>query len=94
VVLPAALDPALCRASLAQTWETIEAHVPRMRRGDPSTWAAITPEETAAASAAGDQQGERDRGFRGLTAHLNPLSLFLRTSIPFILRIMSAFLPA
>jgi hypothetical protein len=27
-------------------------------------------------------------------AHLNPLGLYLRTSIPFIWRILSAFLPA
>ena len=36
-------------------------------------------------------KGERDRGAQGV--HLNPLGLFLRTSILFIWRILSAFLP-
>ena len=38
----------------------------------------------------GEPQGERDRGFRGL----DPLGLFLRTSIPSIWRVLSACLPA
>jgi hypothetical protein len=38
----------------------------------------------------GGDQGERDRGSGG---SLEPLGLFLRTSIPFIWRILSAFLP-
>jgi hypothetical protein len=40
------------------------------------------------------QSGRKRSGVQG--AHLNPLGLFLRTSIPFILvwRILSAFLPA
>ena len=49
IVLPAALDPALCRASLAHCWDEIEHFVPRLRRGDPTTWTPITPEETARA---------------------------------------------
>jgi hypothetical protein len=36
--------------------------------------------------------GRKRLGVQG--AHLNPLGLFLRTSIHFIWRIMSAFLPA
>ena len=40
----------------------------------------------------GMRQGERDKGVEG--DHLNPLGLFLRTSLPFIWRILSAFLPA
>ena len=39
---------------------------------------------------AGVDQGERNKGFRG---SLEPLGLFLRTSIPFIWHILSAFLP-
>jgi hypothetical protein len=35
--------------------------------------------------------GRKRSGVQG--AHLNPLGLFLRTSIPFIWRIMMAFLP-
>jgi hypothetical protein len=41
----------------------------------------------------GARQGERDRGFGGL-AWTPRLGLFLRKSIPFIWRILSAFLPA
>ena len=36
--------------------------------------------------------GEKEIGVQG--THLNPLDLFLRTSISFIWRILSAFLPA
>jgi hypothetical protein len=34
---------------------------------------------------------EKEIGVQG--AHLNPMGLFLRTSIPFIWHILSAFLP-
>ena len=37
-----------------------------------------------------DHRGETDRGAQG--AHLNPLGLFLRTSIPFIWRVLRAFM--
>jgi hypothetical protein len=36
----------------------------------------------------------REKEIGGSGAHLNPLGLFLRTSIPFIWRILSVFLPA
>ena len=36
--------------------------------------------------------GKKEIGVRGV--HLNPLGLFLRTFITFVLRILSAFLPA
>jgi hypothetical protein len=36
--------------------------------------------------------GRNRYGVQG--AHLNPLGLFLRTSVPFIWRMLSAFLPA
>jgi hypothetical protein len=47
----------------------------------------------------GPGQGETDRGFRGahlnsLSLFLNTLGLFLRTSMPFIWRILRVFLPA
>jgi hypothetical protein len=50
VVLPSALDPALTRATLAATWDTIEAHVPRIDRNDTTTWTPVTEAETAAAA--------------------------------------------
>ena len=62
VVLPSALDPALTRAALAATWDTIEAHVPRIRRGDSATWTPITEAETAAAAAL-DQQAAGEGGY-------------------------------
>lgn len=70
VVLPAALDPLLTRASLDATWDTIEAHVPRMRRDNPSTWFKISAEETAAAAALDRQlvgpDGYAPTGFGGM----------------------------
>jgi hypothetical protein len=47
--------------------------------------------DAAGVAADGALQGER---YRGQGAHLNPLGLFLRTSIACIWRILSAFLPA
>jgi hypothetical protein len=47
----------------------------------------------AAAALAREKENKIYRGLRGLTS-LNPLILFLRTSIPFIWRILSAFPPA
>ena len=48
--------------------------------------------QSALDAAPGTARGERDRGSRG--AHLNPLGLFLRTSIPSVWRMLSAFPPA
>ena len=46
LVLPAVLDPELCRQARDEMWETIESYLPRMKRNDPSTWYPITEEET------------------------------------------------
>ena len=51
LVLPAVLDPDLCRRARDDMWETIAADLPRMKRDDPSTWGPITEEETAGFSA-------------------------------------------
>ena len=51
LVLPAVLDPDLCRRARDDMWETIAADLPRMKRDDPSTWGPITAEETARFSA-------------------------------------------
>ena len=51
LVLPAVLDPELCRRARDDMWETIAADLPRMKRDDPSTWGPITEEETAGFSA-------------------------------------------
>ena len=47
LVLEGALDPELCRQARDEMWEVIQAHLPRMRRNDPSTWGPITEEENA-----------------------------------------------
>ncbi len=47
LVLPAALDPELCRRAQDDMWEAIGSHLPRMKRDDPSTWGPITDEEKA-----------------------------------------------
>jgi len=47
LVLPAVLDPGLCRQARDDMWAAIEAHLPRMKRGTPSTWGPITEEESA-----------------------------------------------
>jgi hypothetical protein len=47
IVLPAALDPDLCRQARDEMWEVIEANLPRMKRDDPSTWGPIIEEESA-----------------------------------------------
>ena len=49
LVLPAVLDPELCRQARDEMWEAIKAHLPRMKRSDPSTWDPITEEESARA---------------------------------------------
>jgi ankyrin repeat protein len=56
---------------------------------------AVNPESSETAFHAAcicNHRGEKEIGVQG--AHFNPLGLFLRTSIPFIWYIMSAFLPA
>ena len=45
LVLEGALDPELCRQARDEMWEVIQAHLPRMKRDDPSTWGPITEEE-------------------------------------------------
>ena len=47
LVLPAVLDPDLCRRARDDMWQTIAADLPRMKRDDPSTWGPITEEESA-----------------------------------------------
>ena len=51
LVLPAVLDPELCRQARDEMWETVEANLPRLKRGDSSTWGPITEEESARLSA-------------------------------------------
>ena len=45
LVLPAVLDPKLCRRAHDQLWETIGDELPRMHRDDPATWTPITEDE-------------------------------------------------
>ena len=47
LVLKGILDPELCRQARDEMWEVIQAHLPRMKRDDPSTWGPITEEENA-----------------------------------------------
>lgn len=47
LVLRGVLDPELCRRACDEMWETIDSHLPRMQRDDPSTWGHITEEESA-----------------------------------------------
>eukprot|EP01051_Picozoa_sp_SAG22_P011358 SAG22_NODE_1084_length_5637_cov_2.170820_3_plen_296_part_00 len=65
VVLPSALGPAHTRAALAATWDTIEAHVPRICRDDSATWTPITEAETAAAAALDRQLDSEAVGAEG-----------------------------
>ena len=46
LVLPAVLDPLFCRQARDEMWEIIQAHLPRIKRGEPSTWTPITEEES------------------------------------------------
>ena len=46
LVLPAVLDPVFCRQARDEMWEAIQAQLPRMKRGEPSTWTPITEEES------------------------------------------------
>ena len=46
LVLPAVLDPQLCRRARDQMWEIIAADLPRMKRDEPSTWGPITEAES------------------------------------------------
>ncbi len=57
LVLPAALDPELCRRARDDMWETIAADLPRMKRDDPSTWGPITEEEQAGFPARRPKEG-------------------------------------
>ena len=47
LVLKGVLDPELCRQARDEMWEVIQAHLPRMKRDDPSTWGPITEAENA-----------------------------------------------
>ena len=47
LVLPAVLDPELCRQARDAMWAAIATHLPRMKRDDPSTWGPLTDEESA-----------------------------------------------
>lgn len=57
LVLPGVLDPGMCRQARDEMWETIEAHLPRMKRNDPSTWTPITEEESDRLKAARPKAG-------------------------------------
>ena len=57
LVLPAALDPELCRQTRDRMWETIATHLPRIRRDDPSTWGPVTEEESTRLAAAKPEGG-------------------------------------
>ena len=46
LVLPVVLDPVFCRQARDEMWEAIQAQLPRMKRGEPSTWTPITEEES------------------------------------------------
>ena len=46
LVLEEVLDPELCLRARDEMWEVIQAHLPRMKRDDPSTWGPITEEES------------------------------------------------
>ena len=46
LVLPAVLDPLFCRQARDEMWEIVQARLPRMKRGEPSTWTPITEEES------------------------------------------------
>ncbi len=45
LVLPAVLDPELCRQTREQMWELIAEHRPSMKRDDPATWLPFSDEE-------------------------------------------------
>ena len=51
IVLPAALDPELCRRARDDMWETIATYLPRMQRVDAATWGPLSEEESAELSA-------------------------------------------
>ncbi|MFL2540543.1 MAG: phytanoyl-CoA dioxygenase family protein [Candidatus Latescibacterota bacterium] len=51
IVLPAALDPELCRRVRDDMWETIATYLPRMQRADATTWGPLSEEESAELSA-------------------------------------------
>ena len=53
LVLPAALDPALCARARDHLWEVLALELPRMRRDDPSTWSSIAEGENTGASEPG-----------------------------------------
>ena len=57
LILPAALDPDLCRQARDEMWAVIADKLPRMKRDDPSTWDPITEEEKARLSAQQPEHG-------------------------------------
>lgn len=46
LVLPAVLDPELCRQAREALWAAVDTHHPAMKREDPSTWGQFNDEET------------------------------------------------
>lgn len=50
VVLPAVLDPELLRQARDRLWHVLGQELPRMHRGEPSTWGPIEPGEPTGAS--------------------------------------------
>jgi len=57
LVLPAALDPALCQRARDEMWAAITTHLPRMKRDTPSTWGPLSDEESALLTAHRPQGG-------------------------------------
>ena len=63
LVLPAVLDPELCRRARDAMWDEIATHLPRMKRDDPSTWGPLTEERKRRAKSAA-ARGRRRSLFR------------------------------
>eukprot|EP01052_Picozoa_sp_SAG31_P017437 SAG31_NODE_1193_length_9454_cov_38.779156_1_plen_94_part_00 len=45
LVLPAFLDPQLCGRARDEMWRVLNAHVPRLVRGDSNTWGPFVGDE-------------------------------------------------
>ncbi len=58
LVLPAVLDPELCRQARDSMWDAIAANLPRMKRDKPTTWSPVTEEESARLNAQRPEGGE------------------------------------
>ena len=47
LVLPAVLDPELCRQAREAMWDAVATHLPHMKRDDRTTWKPASDEESA-----------------------------------------------